>query len=545
MSALKVIHQMFWGNSLYIFIYMASCIYTLYIWKKSSIVQRKLIVYNFLILFGVVYNPVILWLAHRYIVADVGALVRVYLILPIYAIMAWSMCEIVVGLKKVYKKYLVAIAFLIIIVFVGTSYIDVGMQIRADNIYKLEQESLDIANMILDNSNGEVNILIDTDGVEIQEEWAKRNNNLVEGIRQYTSEIKILDSFDGNIIYNESGIGALYEYIKQLKKSDSPFFDYIIMKNNDKVKKILTSYGFQDIGSTSNYTILKNFDNLQSDVISNVATKTVVIDGLKETQKIVVVNDMHIICPYDGISDKNIDMLTERYNTFSIGPNGMPSSTNWNQFAEEINVYEPDLVVFAGDMIDYMSEANMECLEAGMQKIDAPILYIRADHDYGVFWSDTLTSEDAKTMQGHVDDNPEVWNVDMGEYLVVGIDGSTWELTDSALNSLKKIFSLDKPIILVTHVPIDSSIKSELREISIEMRERPLVWGENDYYVPGENMSELLQMLYKDDSPVKAVIAAHLHLAYDVQLSETVEEYVFGPSFAGNIGIINVVASEE
>ena len=47
-------------------------------------------------------------------------------------------------------------------------------------------------------------------------------------------------------------------------------------------------------------------------------------------------------------------------------------------------------------------------------------------------------------------------------------------------------------------------------------------------------------MVFAEDSPVVAVIGAHLHFAYDDQLTEKIPQYVFDASFKGTVGVITV-----
>ena len=47
-------------------------------------------------------------------------------------------------------------------------------------------------------------------------------------------------------------------------------------------------------------------------------------------------------------------------------------------------------------------------------------------------------------------------------------------------------------------------------------------------------------MVVAEDSPVKAVLAGHLHFKYTVKLNENITEYVLDKGFGGNVGIVNV-----
>ena len=57
-------------------------------------------------------------------------------------------------------------------------------------------------------------------------------------------------------------------------------------------------------------------------------------------------------------------------------------------------------------------------------------------------------------------------------------------------------------------------------------------------------MSEFLEMIYEEDSPVKAVLAAHLHYQDEVVLNGDIKQYVFAPSYQNNIGIVNIVGDD-
>lgn len=135
---------------------------------------------------------------------------------------------------------------------------------------------------------------------------------------------------------------------------------------------------------------------------------------------------------------------------------------------------------------------------------------------------------------------------DLGEILVVGIDKSTSQISKEALEELKEIFAIGKPIILVTHVPFNSQIDNGLSNVSKENREnRNLTWDyKNSSYIADDNTKEFLDMLYSKNSPVKAVLCGHLHLKYTVKLNENITEYVFKPAFSGSIALVKIVGDK-
>ena len=71
-------------------------------------------------------------------------------------------------------------------------------------------------------------------------------------------------------------------------------------------------------------------------------------------------------------------------------------------------------------------------------------------------------------------------------------------------------------------------------------QDRALLWGTDCFYSPDEVTQQFLDMVFAEDSPVVAVIGAHLHFAYDDQLTEKIPQYVFDASFKGKVGVITV-----
>ena len=124
---------------------------------------------------------------------------------------------------------------------------------------------------------------------------------------------------------------------------------------------------------------------------------------------------------------------------------------------------------------------------------------------------------------------------------VLGIDNSTSQLPAEALEKIKEVFAIGKPIILVTHVPIDSKLDSSLAEQSkVVWQDRALLWGDGCTYEPDENTREFLDMVYATDSPVKLVLSGHLHFSWDGYITENTREHVFNPAYSNSIGIVKI-----
>lgn len=269
--------------------------------------------------------------------------------------------------------------------------------------------------------------------------------------------------------------------------------------------------------------------------------KEVHIPELSKQYKIIVVNDQHIIIQNGDYTDEKSEEVKQRATTLFVDSSGKTSSETWTETVDAINAEKPDGVILNGDMIDFFSEANLNCLMTDLKRIEAPVMYNRADHDLATWYSDTYTDEMIWQEEKEAWDMEDVMVQDFDEFLIVGINNNTSQLSENALEKLKELWAEGKPIILSMHVPLKSQIDDGLSDASkAAWQDRTLLWGKDCYYTPDEVTQQFLDMVFAEDSPVVAVIGAHLHFAYEDQLTEKIPQYVFDASYKGTAGVITV-----
>lgn len=293
-------------------------------------------------------------------------------------------------------------------------------------------------------------------------------------------------------------------------------------------------------GDVKNQSEENTTNSTEENTALSLEKKEIDIPGLKKQYKLIIVNDQHIIVPDgDYISEKS-EEIEQRVTMFSDS-NGKTSAETWSETVDAINKENPDGVILNGDMIDFFSEANLNCLMTDLKRIKAPVMYNRADHDLGTWHSDTYTDEDVLQREKESWDMEDVMVQDFDEFLVVGINNNTDQLSEAGLERLKEIWAEDKPIILTIHVPLKSKVDDGLSDASkAAWQDRALLWGSDCFYTPDEVTQQFLDMVFAEDSPVVAVIGAHLHFAYDDQLTEKIPQYVLDASFKGTVGVITV-----
>lgn len=265
------------------------------------------------------------------------------------------------------------------------------------------------------------------------------------------------------------------------------------------------------------------------------------LEAVDTDYRIVFVNDMHIITENDNIGEEYVGLVDERHNSMYVDEKGIKSDEKWLMVAEEIDVLSPDLVVFNGDMLDFYSDNNMNVLKEGMKEIETPVMYIRSDHDYSLHYtSECYSMEDVYEAHRDIDGDPEVWYQDCGEFDIIGISKSYQKISEEGLDKVKNILQNNKPVLLVSHVPYDSLVDKDFRQITYQNRGIYNMWGMGNRYVPDGTMVELMELIYNGESGIDGVIGAHLHFEYDTMITETKPEYILAPSYEKGITVVDI-----
>lgn len=281
---------------------------------------------------------------------------------------------------------------------------------------------------------------------------------------------------------------------------------------------------------------------------------TLTVPGLSRPYRLLWVSDLHIgTSPDDADVDAaHEEEVAERCAMYA-GADGRTSAQLWQEMAGALDAYEADALILGGDMIDYASGANLDALQAGLEPVETPWMYLRADHDYGR-WFGSLSLEQMRALQREVAPQEQVWVQELDELLVVGLDNTTSALSEEAIGELEQLCEQGKPVILCMHVPVDRlpevyfpewELPEEVTLADVSKQgwaDRVLCWGDGDAYDTAKSttMQRLVELLARPDSPIAAVLAGHLHLSWDGMITPACREHVFSPAFAGNVGVITV-----
>lgn len=285
----------------------------------------------------------------------------------------------------------------------------------------------------------------------------------------------------------------------------------------------------------------REFFRISKDPIFETENVEVIIPGLETTYTFLYFSDLHIVVNDEYVNQNDKDMIAGRLG-WSSGRNGKTAAENWLEYSMEINRMKPDAVLFGGDMVDYCTPSTTQILSEGLEAIEVPWMYVRADHDNGPHWCDkNVNKELCEDLQNGIDENTEMMEMEFPEFIIVGWNNSTAQMTEEQLIEFKRIMGKNKPIILLTHVPIESQVDQSLNKLSKEnWGDRALLWGDGCLYQPNAVTSEFLEILKREDGPVKEVLCGHLHCSWDGMLTRQMHQHVFSPAMYGYCGKIIV-----
>lgn len=264
------------------------------------------------------------------------------------------------------------------------------------------------------------------------------------------------------------------------------------------------------------------------------------VPGMKDKVKLAFLSDLHITVADDEIEDGEKENVNMRRESFSN--EGIVSEDQCPEWMKILNETKADHVLLGGDLIDFASDANIKVLKKGLENLTIPFMYIRADHDTEPFYLKDKDYEKCISLQKDLCQYEDVFVKEFPDFLIIGWNNSTVQLTAEGLERINDALASKKPAILLTHVPIEPLSDKSLEKASRDtFAGRSLLWGfgQNDQ-APNEYTSELLNMIYADDTPFVEILAGHLHFSWDGNVSDKVHEHVFGPAFYGYMGIINI-----
>lgn len=278
-----------------------------------------------------------------------------------------------------------------------------------------------------------------------------------------------------------------------------------------------------------------------------ITEETIYVEGLEGEYTFLFLTDSHVVIQDDGASEQERQYTAQRYGQF-VNEAGVPSAEQFPEWIAYANEMEVDAVLLGGDIIDSPSEANLKWLQEQLAGLEMPYLYVPGNHDWTYPWEymteygkENYLSRLEPLMQG----DATVHSIEVGELLLAGVDNSPGKVDPEAMPVYEELLAQEKPVILLFHVPYSTET---LLPKALEAWNSPTVIGNGDQggIWPDETSQRFLDLAEADNSPVRLMLAGHVHLYDNSIINEELQlrQIVGDAAYGGNAVLIRITGAE-
>ena len=265
--------------------------------------------------------------------------------------------------------------------------------------------------------------------------------------------------------------------------------------------------------------------------------KNTITVGLEKPVRLLHVTDTHL-CLVDERDNERKHALAKRLFT----PEKEQYLYEHIAYAEE----HCDLLVHTGDLIDFVSHANVERAREILK--NEKIFFIAGNHDYsqyvGEAWEDNAYRMNSYMQMGYGLGVPMFFNSRVvGGVNIVGIDNSYYLFEDWHIWRLKREAEKGLPIILAFHDPLfEQSLYDDHMK---RMPHEPtyLVGCDEEHLLPYNEFRAVqqrpdaptLRMIdyIKSEPLIKAILTGHLHFNFESNITPSLPQFVTGGAYDG------------
>ena len=260
--------------------------------------------------------------------------------------------------------------------------------------------------------------------------------------------------------------------------------------------------------------------------------RTPVVCGAEKPFTLLHISDTHLTLADERNDKRKIDLADGRSSCF---PSALSDLREAEEYARENHL----TIVHTGDLIDFVSEANLDAAKKFTSGND--VFFSAGNHEFSLYVGEAFEDEAyrnqslAHVQESFTNDIRFASRVINGVKLIA-IDDSYYRFDRPQLEKLKKETEDNLPIILLMHNPV--------YEPELFRTARPK--GDSAYLTstPDELMSDYSEYRFKQQQAdditiettefikscplIKAVFAGHLHCDYEGKLTESIPQYVTG-----------------
>ena len=535
------------GSYIWIGLFVVAIIYLLVRMNKS---QKKYAIITAVVALVCVFNN----FAARIIglFYTIGTFYRFFWAIPVIVIIAVAIVDVICSEKEVVRtpiRIMVPVFVSVLLVITGTNFFK-DYNDKPQNSYLMLWDTQQVADVISsDKETGARPVIALPRALDYVYRTVDCENTMAIGRFGWTylegNPTTMVDETMGPYLEIIAGVindGEIVEPAVLKEALDYQKVDYVVCLQKAEVQDCVREAGYEFLGLTQNFAVFKK-SLPKDDAGLSIDEITIDLLGVDVDDTLMVVNDMHIITVDETVSADNLATVEDRMN-WAVSADGVPSADLWMTVSKNADNVGADQILMLGDMIDYGAKSNLDVLSAGFDEISTPFTYLRADHDVGEWYTNGAYSrEDCIKLSKEVAEWKDMYSIDMGEYIILGWNNSTTWISRDGLQVAREAFEARKPIILVTHVPIDSTINDDVYNAALATDDqgRAKIWSDRGLYTPTDETTRVfLDMVVGSDSPVQAIICGHLHTKNTSKITNHITQYILDASFKGRYAVINV-----
>lgn len=268
------------------------------------------------------------------------------------------------------------------------------------------------------------------------------------------------------------------------------------------------------------------------------------IKGLKQDYTFFHLTDLHM-CEFtpDELSEMSEERRIYELQRRDFFTHAWPGAAAlWNNYISCAKAAGADLLLLTGDIIDCPSDANVKALKDGVRETDIPALFAVGNHDWSFaddYHTPNATALHYPKFADICNGDPYISWVEYEDLIICAVDDSRHRVFRETVDQFFALFEKKKPIILIMHVPL---YVASMEADCFASWQQLLMMGDKAFYGDDLQVKRFYEAVALDaDTPVKAVIAGHLHFHHEDLLPNGVPQIVTDKGYTGGCRVIRVV----
>lgn len=280
---------------------------------------------------------------------------------------------------------------------------------------------------------------------------------------------------------------------------------------------------------------------------------TIIVKGLQKEYRFIQITDSHILLQDDDFDAKKKEVYKRRESILFTRNGTTPEVklSSMMDYAKKNNLFP----IFSGDILDYPSKANFAYFDKELSKVD-DYFFVLGNHDWtymdqyqGLIDYNDYRSEETFNKYYHLfdkyvkDGSLKAQKREFDDLVLLGIDTYDGEISEDEVDYFKKVIKLNKPIIIVAHIPyyekdmqpvMDAFAPGYLTKVCFGQEKLPM----------GKNEKRFKELMLDPNNKVIAYLAGHCHCTMNTKIDGLIPQFVLGGSYEDEVNVFIIKPGE-